>query len=204
MLPTFTPLRMTGNRTEAKRTTCRGHNCGCRAISPRSSGASGTMEAVGGVGDGGGVAAVSACAGRGPANSASDGGGVDAAGVGVAAATVSVAEGVGAGGLTSARAGVEVGAGAASLGSAFRGVVGSGPVVGPGSAVGEGRETAALDSQLDSGRRRDHSQSPALNTAQKTASQEIGLWKNLRILIISRLHRSNRKRNSFCSSPPDS
>ena len=182
MLPTFTPLRMTGNRTGAKRTICRGQSSGCRAISAMSSGAAGMTVAVGSVGDD--------CGEGGSACSASDGGRVEGAGVGV-----------GADGLVSAMAGGEVGAGVASLGPVFTGIVGSETVA--GAAAGEVREAVALDSQVDSGRRLDHSQSPALDDAQKIASQERGLWKNLRIRIISRLRLSNRKRNSFCSSPPD-
>jgi len=92
---------------------------------------------------------------------------------------------VGSGGFVSARVGVEADAGAVSLGPAFNGGVGSGT----GSAAGEGRE--AEDSQVDSGRHRDHSHNPALNAAQKIASQEMGLWKNLRILLI----RASAKRN---------
>ena len=142
--------------------------------------------AVGSVGDD--------CGEGGSACSASDGGRVEGAGVGVGV-------GVGADGLVSAMAGEEVGAGVASLGPVFTGIVGSETVA--GAAAGEVREAVALDSQVDSGRRLDHSQSPALDDAQKIASQERGLWKNLRIRIISRLRPSNRKRNSFCSSPPD-
>ena len=129
------------------------------------------MRAAAGEGCEEGDAAGSARMGRGPARFASEGGGAgEAAGVG---------SGVGSGAFVSASAaGGGAGAAVGSLRFSFGGCAGSAPMAVVGSVFGgEGRASAifSLDSQWESGNRRDQIQSPALNTAQKSASQEMGL-----------------------------
>ena len=201
ILPTFTPFRITGKRTEATRRTCLGQSCGCLAMSAISSGGAGVAEGSGAEGEGwaaGVAAAVSAgdFSGRGPVSSASEGRAGEEAGV----VTATLGDGVGAGDSTAGVGGVWATAGLLSAGvDAARE-----PCVGLASALWEEGENVVLASQVDSGTRLDHPQSPALIRTHKNAIQIARLCKNLRMVLISRPKPPMRKRNSFCSFPPGS
>lgn len=175
------PCMMTLKRTGATRSTCLGQSCGCRARSAISNGAgAGVGSALGG---GSGVEAGGAV---------SVGAGVSALTTGAGAGLGAASTGVGGGtGVADAVSGAEVGVAAAGAGTAL------------GAGAGSGTEAMGpLVSQLGFGWRLDQIQNPTLSRAHKMASRARGPEGDVCMVLISRIPRANRKRNSFCQSNP--